>query len=179
MLKKKILLHACCGPCSIHVIDRLSRYFEVSVFYYNPGIHPKEEYDRRLEHLQKVCDLYGARLYEGAYDNSGFLDHIRGYEKEPEGGKRCGLCMEQRLEATVKKAKELGIAMFGTTLTVSPHKDADIINRIGKEISRTYGISFLESNFKKNDGYKKSIELSKKHGLYRQNYCGCQFSQRG
>lgn len=179
--KSKLLLQSCCGPCSSHVLDLLSPFFEITVFYFDPNIFPEEEYLLRLDTQKQLIAAMGSEkiaLVEGEYDHESFLNAVKGLENEPEGGARCAKCFEQRLEATAKKAKEAGYDYFCTTLTVSPHKNADVINKIGFELQDKYGVKFLPSDFKKKDGYKRSIELSAKFGLYRQNYCGCEFSKK-
>lgn len=171
--KPKLLLHCCCGPCSTYVIEFLQPYFTLTAYYYNPNTQPYDEYIKRLEELKKVTDIYKIDLIVGDYDDS--FDKIAiGMEKEIEGGKRCYLCYENRIKNTYLKTKELGFDYYTTTLSVSPYKKEDIINKIGFSYSDT--IKFVYSNFKLNDGYRKSIMLSKKYFLYRQKYCGCLFS---
>ncbi len=175
--KPKLLLHSCCGPCSSYVTEYLAVYFEITVFYFNPCIYPESEYQKRLGTQRKLLDNTKlALLFPGEYDHKSFLEIAAGLEKEPEGGKRCLLCFRQRLFETARVAAELSFDFFATTLTVSPHKNAEIINEISKEASLMYGVPHLPSDFKKREGYKRSVELSKKYGLYRQNYCGCEFS---
>lgn len=178
MKKQKLLLHVCCGPCAIHVINRLQEYFDVSLFFYNPCIYPTKEHEKRLEELKKVANIYECKVYTEIKDYEDWKHLVKGFEKEAEGGNRCKICINDRMNATAKKAKELGVAVFGTTLTVSPHKDSEIINDSGKNSAIRNKIDYLVSDFKKNNGYKKSVELSKKHEIYRQNYCGCEFSIR-
>ena len=176
----RILLHSCCGPCSSYCIKALSEHFLVTVHWFNPNIHPIEEYQKRLETQQKLINLIDAKnsvqLLCDEYIPNKFFELTQGLENEKEGGLRCEICFKQRLEKTAQIAKEQGFDFFTTTLTVSPHKDAQKINFIGEELSKKYGIKFLPSDFKKKNGYLQSIELSKKYGLYRQNYCGCIFS---
>lgn len=175
-----LLLHSCCGPCSSYVLSYLKGYFDITVLYYNPNIYPEEEYEHRLSEQSRLIDAMNG---EGAdikllflpYKHEEFLEAARGFEKEREGDARCEKCFELRLEKTKELAKELGFEYFGTTLTVSPHKNAMLINRIGADIAGE-GVLWLPSDFKKKDGYKRSIELSGKYGLYRQNYCGCEFA---
>ena len=174
---KKLLLHSCCGPCSTQVIDVLKNDYDLTIFYYNPNIDTDEEYQHRLSEQLRYCNEVGVRVIEDGYNASDFLDRVKGLEKEREGGARCPVCFKLRLEKTAQKAKELGFDKFGTTLTVSPHKNAEIINAIGKSVEQEEGIEYLEGNYKKQDGYKKSIEFSKKYNLYRQNYCGCIFAK--
>lgn len=174
---KKLLLHSCCGPCSTQVIDVLKSDYDITVYYYNPNIDTDEEYNHRLSEQKRFCKEVGIEVIEDGYNPEEFYCKIKGLEKEKEGGARCSVCFRLRLEKTAQRAKELGYDFFGTTLTVSPHKNSIIINAIGKAVEEVTGESFLEGNYKKQDGYKKSIEFSKKYNLYRQNYCGCEFSK--
>lgn len=175
--KKKILLHSCCGPCSSAVIERLKPNFEITVFYYNPNIYPQDEFEKRLQNQKIVIENnLGVNLVSPSYDEMEYLEKVKGLEGEREGGKRCDVCFYLRLKQTAIFAKEKGYDFFGTTLTVSSHKNAEHINKIGEEISKEIGIPFLYSDFKKHDGYKRSIILSREMNLYRQNYCGCRFS---
>lgn len=175
--KKKILLHSCCGPCSSAVIERLKPNFEITVFYYNPNIYPKEEFDKRLQNQQIViANNVDVKLVSPTYNEREYLESVKGLESEKEGGKRCDVCFYLRLKQTAVYAKKHGFDFFGTTLTVSSHKNEQHINKIGQQIASEVGISFLFSDFKKHDGYKRSIILSKQMNLYRQNYCGCRFS---
>ena len=176
--KKRLLLHSCCAPCSTAVIERLKDYFYLTILYYNPNIFPVEEYEKRKEEqkrLLKELDI-GIEFRDIDYDNESFLEMVKGYELEREGGVRCHKCYRLRLEKTANVAKTLDFDYFGTTLTVSPHKNAKIINEIGLELEDKYKIKYLVSDFKKKDGYKRSILLSNKYNLYRQNYCGCRYS---
>lgn len=176
----RILLHSCCGPCSSYCIKALSEYFLVTVYWFNPNIHPLEEYQKRLETQKKLIELIDAKnpveFLCDEYLPDEFFALTKGYEDEREGGARCEICFAERLEKTAQKAKEQGFDFFTTTLTVSPHKNAQKINLIGQELAEKYGVKFLPSDFKKKNGYLQSIELSQKYGLYRQNYCGCAFS---
>lgn len=179
---KKILLHSCCAPCSSHVITYLAPYFNITVLYYNPNIYPKEEYEKRKQEQIKLINELNTPnkldYLDCDYDNDVYEELIKGYENCPERGDRCPICFKLRLEKTAKLAKEHNYDYFCTTLTVSPYKNATQINEIGASLSDKYQIKWLYSDFKKEDGYKKSIELSKKYNLYRQNYCGCIYSQR-
>ena len=175
---KKLLLHSCCGPCSTHVIDFLKDDYDITIYYYNPNIDTNEEYQHRLSEQKRYCQIVGVPVVEDGYNSGDFLEKVKGFENEKEGGARCPICFKLRLQKTAQKAKALGFDIFGTTLTVSPHKNAEIINAIGKSVGYDEDIEFLEGNYKKQDGYKKSIEFSKKYNLYRQNYCGCKFSRR-
>ena len=175
--KPSLLLHSCCGPCSSYVIEYLSKFFDITVYFYNPNIHPESEYLHRLETQRQLVEkLGGAVLCEGEYEPDRFFDAVKGYEDCAEGGKRCALCIGERIESTAQKAKEGGYDYFATTLTVSPHKNAQSINETGIELEQKYGVKWLPSDFKKRDGYKRSIELSAQYELYRQDYCGCIFS---
>jgi predicted adenine nucleotide alpha hydrolase (AANH) superfamily ATPase len=185
--KPRLLLHSCCGPCSTSVIERLSGDYNISVFFYNPNITDRAEYDKRRQtqlkfiedYNQKVDDENKIAFLEVAYDAEEFYKVVKGYEQEPEGGKRCTECFKLRVEKTAEMAKLSGFEKFATTLTVSPHKNYHLISKIGLDLSLKYGLSFLDIDFKKMAGYQRSVELSKKYGLYRQNYCGCSFSERG
>lgn len=173
----KLLLHSCCGPCSSSVIERLRDYFDITVIYYNPNIEPKEEYEKRKSEQLRLLNELGIKFMDIDYLNNEYHEKVKGYENEPENGLRCPLCFELRLDKTASKAKENNFDYFGTTLTVSPHKNSKIINEIGLKLEEKYGVKFLLSDFKKEDGYKRSIELSKKYDLYRQDYCGCLYSK--
>ncbi len=175
-----LLLQSCCGPCSSYVLEVLSRFFKVTVLYYNPNIYPKEEYDLRLNEQIKIINSMKFKnrvsLMECDYDENEFLNLIKGMENEREGGKRCKECFILRLNETAKRAKESGFDYFTTTLSVSPHKNAQLLNEIGKDLEKEYGVKYLVADFKKKEGYKRSIQLSKEFDLYRQEYCGCRFS---
>ena len=177
-----LLLHACCAPCSTAVLERLADYFKITIFYYNPNITDEEEYNKRIVEIEKLINLvnskYKIELIKGNYNPDLFMEMAKGLEKEPERGKRCYKCYELRLSETAKIAEELGFDNFCTTLTLSPHKNSNWINEIGKELNDKYTSNYLYSDFKKKNGYKRSIELSKKYNLYRQDYCGCIYSKR-
>ena len=175
--KERLLLHTCCAPCSPYVIELLQTEFQVSTFFYNPNIHPLEEYQRRLKEMKQLCKKVGVELAIGNYDVDEWFHITRGMENEEEGGKRCELCYYMRLEKTASFAHTNSFSHFTTTLTVSPHKKAMVINQIGRELQNKYFLTFYKADFKKHDGFKKSCELSKKYGFYRQNYCGCVYSQ--
>ncbi|MDD2505440.1 MAG: epoxyqueuosine reductase QueH [Bacilli bacterium] len=177
--ENKLLLHSCCGPCSTSVIEKLTTYFDITVIYYNPNIEPLNEYLKRKEEQLKLLKKLNIKHYEIEYYNEEFNQVSKGYEKEPENGARCYLCYKLRLDKTAKIAKENSFDYFGTTLTVSPSKNSKVINELGIKIEEKYNIKFLLSDFKKEDGYKRSLELSKENNLYRQNYCGCLYSKKG
>ena len=176
-----LLLHTCCAPCSSAVIERLSKYFHITVFYYNPNIEPLEEYVKRKEEqkrfLSEVTTPYPINFLDCDYEHEEFIKLSKGLEKEKEGGPRCLKCYHLRLLKTAQKAHELHFDYFGTSLTVSPYKNAQALNQIGEELQKEFNIKYLYSDFKKRNGYKRSIELSKEYHLYRQDYCGCFFSQ--
>jgi len=178
----RLLLHACCAPCSSYVLEYLSAYFLITVFYYNPNIYPDEEYNKRVAEQKAFIERFPAKhpisFVEGDFDKERFYEVIKGLEKEPEGGKRCQQCFRLRLEETAKLAKEMQMDYFTTTLSISPMKNAQMLNEIGGALAKDYGISYLYSDFKKREGYKRSVELSKEYGMYRQDYCGCVFSYR-
>lgn len=176
--RQKLALHSCCGPCSTYVIEYLSEFFDITVFFYNPNIHPKEEYLLRLNEQKRLCKILGIEMVDCDYDATGYFEFVKGFENEMEGGKRCALCFEMRLDYVAKKAKEMGFELFATTLTVSPHKNAMLINSIGESIAKKREIQWLPSDFKKRSGYLRSIRLSEQYNLYRQNYCGCIFSKQ-
>lgn len=173
----KLLLHSCCGPCSTAVIERLKDYFDITVLYYNPNIEPYEEYLKRKKEQIRLLSELNIKHMDIDYLNEEYRNKVVCYEKEPENGARCHICYRLRLEKTAKLAKENNFDYFATTLTVSPYKNAKVINEIGLNLQNKYNIKYLLSDFKKEDGYKRSIELSKKYELYRQDYCGCLFSK--
>ena len=174
--KPTLLLQSCCGPCSSYVLEYLTRYFDVTVLYYNPNIQPEEEYEKRLHYQREVLKHIPAKLLDCAYDGAAFQSVAAGYETEPEGGERCTRCFRLRLEETARRARDGGFAWFCTTLTVSPHKDPVRINTIGQELAARYGVRWLPCDFKKRDGYLRSIRLAEEYGLYRQDWCGCAYS---
>lgn len=180
--KGKLLLHSCCGPCSSYVISYLANYFDITVFYYNPNIYPYEEYLKRKEEqirlIREIQVKNNLDILDCDYDNEKYECLIRGLEKEPERGKRCNVCYNMRMEKTAIEAKNNGYDFFCTTLSVSPYKNSLLINQIGEELEKKYDIKWLYSDFKKKDGYKQSILLSKKYNLYRQDYCGCVYSKK-
>ena len=175
-----LFLHSCCAPCSSYVLEYLSSYFKITVFYYNPNIYPEEEYEKRVEEQQRLIAAlpakYPIRFVTGAYEKERFYEAVRGLEKTGEGGGRCFACFRLRLSEAARLAAEGGYDYFTTTLSISPLKNAEKLNEIGTEEGARAGVSYLPSDFKKKNGYKRSIELSADYGLYRQNYCGCVFS---
>ena len=176
-----LLLHSCCAPCSSYVIEYLSQYFHLAVFYYNPNISEREEYEKRVEEQKRLIRefpvKYKVDFLEGTYDNENYNKSVSGLEDCKEGGKRCFVCFDMRLRETAKVAKQGGFDYFTTTLSISPLKNSAKLNEIGHNLGIEYGIEYLLSDFKKKDGYKRSTELSKQYDLYRQNYCGCIFSK--
>lgn len=177
----RLALHACCAPCSSAVIEQLSEYFDITILYYNPNIWPAEEFSKRAEELQrfvKELGLSNVHAVVDYYEPSEFYQAVKGLEDEPERGKRCTVCYHQRMERTAHWAAENGFDWFCTTLSISPHKDAQRINAIGRELEKQYGVRHLTSDFKKRNGFKRSLELSAQYGMYRQDYCGCEFSAR-
>ncbi len=170
--RPRLLLHACCAPCLSAPLELLSQRFELTVFYYNPNIMPREEYEKRLGEFEKLR-RYPFQLAVEPWDNEAFLAAVRGREGDREGGARCTLCFRLRLGRTAEKARTEGFDFFGTTLTVSPHKNAALLNSIGEELSAEKDIPWLYSDFKKREGYKRSIQLCRELGIYRQDYCGC------
>lgn len=176
-----LLLHGCCAPCSSHSLEYLSQYFDITLFFYNPNITPREEYLlRRDEAMRLTKELevsFPVSFLEGEYDDRLFFEAVKGLERCKEGGERCKKCFELRLFETARMAKQMGFDYFSTTLTISPLKNAELLNNTGKTASDETGVAWLPSDLKKKNGYLRSIELSKKHNLYRQNYCGCIFSK--
>lgn len=185
----KLYLHACCAPCSSYCLEYLLEYFKITVFYYNPNISPKQEYQKRVEELKQFLKRqeelaknavvrYPIDFVEGNYDRERFYEIIKGMETLPEGGERCFACYKLRLQEAAEYAVKGNYNYYTTTLSISPHKNAQKLNEIGEQIGKEYGISWLPSDFKKKNGYRRSCELSEQFGLYRQNYCGCIFSKR-
>ena len=178
--RPRLLLHACCAPCSSATLERLADHFDVTILYYNPNIYPPEEYRRRETELERVVRDAGYRcpVVELPYDPPAFYAAVQGLEQEPEKGARCTVCYRLRLEQTARYAAQNGFAWFCTTLSISPLKDPVRINALGQELGAQYGVRFLPSEFRKKDGYKRSLQLSAEYGLYRQDYCGCVFSKQ-
>jgi len=178
-IKPKLLLHICCGPCSTYCLEYLAGFFDITLLFYNPNIYPESEFEKRREaaisyYKTRYGDKYNILIPE--YNSEEYYSKIKGFEKEKEGGKRCEKCIETRLEYTAQIAKKFDYEYFTTTLTISPYKNSQFINETGKQLSQKYNVKYLFSDFKKNDGYKKSIEICKTFGVYRQDYCGCEFS---
>ena len=176
-----LFLHACCAPCSSYVLEYLSEYFNITLFFYNPNISPADEFGKRVNELKRLISEMTlknpVKIIEGKYDPERFFEMARGMENLNEGGERCFKCYEMRLRETAQAAKELNFDYFTTTLSISPHKNAQKLNEIGKALASEYGVNYLYSDFKKLGGYKRSCELSAEYGLYRQDYCGCVFSK--
>ena len=176
-----LLLHCCCAPCSSYVLEYLSEYFKITVFFYNPNIDPESEYTKRILELQRLIASMNLKhpfsFIAGQYDSERFYEMAKGLETIKEGGERCFKCYELRLREAAEIAKEGEFEYFTTTLSISPHKNAQKLNEIGQRLGEEYGVEYLLSDFKKKNGYKRSIELSEEYGLYRQNYCGCVFSK--
>lgn len=179
--KKKLFLHCCCAPCSSYVLEYLHSYFDITVFFFNPNITEEEEYEKRKKELLRFIKKapFGASISiaDADYCSERFLEGAKGHEHDPERGPRCEMCFRFRLEETGKRAKEGGFDLFCTTLSISPHKDAELLMKVGEELAARFGVSYLPSDFKKKNGYKRSIELSREYHLYRQDYCGCRFSR--
>lgn len=179
-----LLLHSCCAPCSTYVLEYLSKYFEITIFYYNPNIYPPEEFEFRMEEQKRFIsefmnnnpDVNPIHFIEGKYESDRFYEVSKGLENEPERGKRCTECFKLRLGEAAKVASQRGFDYFTTTLSISPHKDANLLNTLGENIAKQYGIKYLYSDFKKKGGFLRSTELSEEYGMYRQDYCGCVFS---
>ncbi len=181
-IKPKLLLHACCAPCSSYVLEYLNKFFEITLYFYNPNISTADEFDKRAEELKRFVGEFPLENFKNVvienYDHGEFIDIVKGKENLQEGGERCFDCYKLRLEKSALYAKNNGFDMFTTTLSISPHKRADWLNEIGKQLSAQYGIEYLFSDFKKKNGYKRSCELSNEYNLYRQSFCGCEFSKR-
>ena len=177
-----LLLHACCAPCSSAVLERLANHFQITIYYYNPNITDETEYKKRVEEIRKLISKikqkYEVSILEGEYEPEKFFEMSKGLEDQPERGKRCYYCYEMRLKDTARVAEKYNYPYFTTTLSLSPHKNANWINEIGKRLEQDVNTTFLYSDFKKENGYKRSIELSKKYDLYRQDYCGCIYSKK-
>ena len=177
-----LLLHACCAPCSSYTLEYLSKYFKITIYYYNPNIHPNIEYNRRLNELKKFLNEFKTEnkvnMIEEKYDSNDYFESVKGLENLGEKSKRCYECYKLRMEKACKYAKENNFEYFTTTLSISPYKVSDWVNEIGENLMNEYNINYLYADFKKKNGYKKSLELSKKYNLYRQDYCGCIYSKQ-
>ena len=184
--KPSLMLHSCCGPCSTVAVERLTGEFKINVFFYNPCITDEEEYKRRRQSQIDFINQYNEsfppkeqiHFMEGPYDPKNYLKATKGLEGEPEGGKRCRECFLMRLEKAAEAANLAGCDYFGTTLTVSPHKNSEILGRVGQSLALKYGLSFVDRDLKKQNGYQRSVELSRHYNLYRQDYCGCEYSKK-
>ena len=179
--RPKLALHACCAPCSSAVLERLNEAFEIVIYYYNPNIAPEEEFRRRAAEQRRLAaemPLRDVQVVEGEYDAERYYALVRGHEGDPEGGARCAICFEMRLRKTAEFARSIGADYFTTTLSISPLKDAQLLNELGARVAAEAGVAYLHSDFKKREGYKRSCSLSEEYGLYRQDYCGCVFSRR-
>lgn len=175
---RSLLIHTCCAPCLSHVYELFAGSHDVTVYYFNPNIAPRAEYDRRLGELERFSAMKGFPLVVGEYREGEWTRWVEPLRDLGERSRRCWECYRFRLEEAFRKARELGISSVTTCLSVSPHKDAVMINRIGKELEGAYGVAFIEGDFKKNDGYRRSVELSREYGFYRQDYCGCIYSKK-
>lgn len=180
--RPRLLLHACCAPCSSAVLEQLTKHFEITILYYNPNIWPPQEYRRRADELHRflaAAKPLGVTLVEDVYDPQEFYTAVKGLEDAPEKGARCAVCYRLRMERAARYAREHGYEWFATTLSISPKKDAALVNAIGRALEAQYGVKHLPNDFKKRNGYRRSLALSEEYGLYRQDYCGCEFSARG
>ncbi len=174
----RLLLHACCAPCLAAAAEKLKNSFEVTAFFYNPNIHPEEEYSLRLREARRYALRESVKILEGSCEPEKWFENVKGMGDEKEGGARCEACFRMRIEKTAQTAESLGIKNIASTLTAGPGKKAVIINSIGEETAGKYGLTFLSEDFKKKDGFKKAIKICREHGIYRQNYCGCVFSRK-
>ncbi len=176
-----LLLHSCCGPCSSYVLEYLSNYFSITVFYYNPNIFPETEYyyraNEQKQFIEQIPQKYPIQFVEGSYDTKRFYDAVKGHEAEPEGGERCHSCYQLRLREAMEIAEKEGFDYYTTTLSISPHKNSKWLNEIGEQLCEGKRVKYLPSDFKKKNGYKRSVELSSEYGMYRQDYCGCVYSK--
>lgn len=177
-----LLLHSCCGPCSTYVLEYLSRYFRIHVYYYNPNIYPSREYTFREKEQRRLVEnlntVHPIRFHAAPYDPAEYYDAVIGHEEDPEGGPRCAKCYELRLREAARAAREMSFSYFTTTLSISPHKNAQLLNEIGGRVGDEYGVQYLFSDFKKKGGFQRSVELTAEQGMYRQDYCGCVFSMQ-
>jgi len=176
-MKPKLLFHVCCAPCSGYLSSKLGETFDLTVYYDNSNIFPEEEFLKRSSEAQKFFESQNINFILANWDHQKWLELVRGLEEEPERGKRCALCYHSRLRSAAQYAKDNGFDIFTTTLSISPHKDGELLRNIGRNLAGEYGVKFLDEDFKKNDGFKKAMEFAKQCGFYRQNYCGCEFSK--
>ena len=176
-MKSKLLLHACCAPCSIYVLQKLSKDYDVTIYFYDPNIHPRQEYNLRCDELQKYAKKIGIKFIEGPYDSANWLKATKGLANEPEKGKRCEVCFDLRLMESARYAKNNNFDIWTTVLSISPHKDAKQINIVGERIATIVDLPYISADWKKNNGFKIASELSKQENFYRQNYCGCVYSK--
>ncbi|MDZ7373490.1 MAG: epoxyqueuosine reductase QueH [candidate division KSB1 bacterium] len=176
--RPRLLLHVCCAPDATVGFERLGNEYEITAFFYNPNIHPEAEYNLRAQEFERLCAQMGVPYVVGPYDAQRWFDLVRGLEDEPERGRRCDVCYRMRLERTAQEAAQRQFDGFAVVLTVSPHKSASKINEIGEEVAARYGVRYIPTDLKKRDGFRRSVELSRQFGLYRQDYCGCLFSRR-
>jgi len=183
-IRPRILVHVCCAPCSTYTLEYLTQYADLTVYFANSNIHPKEEYYRRAYVVQKFISDFNAKtgnnvqFIEAPYDPSEYFQKVHGFEEEPEGGERCRVCFDYRLDKAAKKAVELGFDYFASALTISPHKNSQVINSVGIEVQKVYATKYLPSDFKKNNGYRRSVEMCEEYDIYRQCYCGCVFAAK-
>lgn len=177
MKKKKLLLHICCGPCAVYVIEKLNKDYDVTGFFYNPNIQPQKEYGFRKKELERVAEMKNWHVAYAEYDMKRWFQLVKGYEKEPEKGKRCSICFRMRLEKTFEYAKEHGFDVVASTLSISPYKVTGQINAEGEALAQTFGIAFLPENFKKQNGYNEGRKMARELGIKHQDYCGCVFSK--
>ncbi|MFA6466643.1 MAG: epoxyqueuosine reductase QueH [Patescibacteria group bacterium] len=177
-MKQRLLLHSCCAPCSIYVLEQLAKDYQLSIFFYDPNIHPRKEYNLRRDEMQKYAKKIAINFEEGPYNTAEWFTKTKGLEAEPEKGQRCEVCFDIRLGQTAKKAKEENYDLWATVMSISPHKDVSQINCVANKLVKEYGVKFLEADWKKNNGFKIASEMSKKEGFYRQDYCGCLYSKK-
>jgi predicted adenine nucleotide alpha hydrolase (AANH) superfamily ATPase len=176
-MKQKLLLHSCCAPCSIYVLDQLAQDYELSIFFYDPNIHPRREYIQRRDEMKGYAQKIGIKFEEGEYNTAHWFDKTKGLENEPEKGKRCGICFDIRLGKTAKRASQENYDLWSTVMSISPHKDVSQINCVANKLADKYNIKFLEADWKKNEGFKIASQMSKAENFYRQDYCGCVYSK--
>ena len=177
-MKEKLLLHICCATCAAYVLESLCDQYEITAYYYNPNIYPDEEYQKRFSEAKKYCHEHKIAFVEETPNRQDWFSLTMGHEHDPERGQRCTICYRMRLQKTAEYAREHGFQMWGTDLSISPHKDAKRLNEIGAEFEKVFRVKFLEADFKKRDGFKKAMDISRKEGFYRQDYCGCIYSQK-